>query len=86
MSRSGYDERPLVDVEVEVEAHLEQQAPLDDARGHAGRADGAEQQRVEARATRRRSRREDGAVAQVAGAAEVVVDGVEVDAGGARRP
>ena len=50
---------------------------------HAGGADGAEQQGVEAPPLLERPRREDRAVAQVAGAAEVVVDGVEGHAGGA---
>ena len=53
----GAGERPLVDVEVEVEAHLQQQPALDDARRHLGRADRAEQDGVEARAARRASRR-----------------------------
>ena len=44
----GADERSLVDVQVEVEAHLQQQPALDDAGRHLGRADGAEQDRVEA--------------------------------------
>ena len=83
MSRSREDERPLVDVEVEIEAHLQQQAALDDARRHVGRADGAEQQRVEASPLVDDLVGQHRAVAQVAGAAEVVVDGVEVDAGGA---
>ena len=74
-------ERALVDVLVELEAHLEEQAPLDHAGRHAGRADGAEQQGVEAAPLLEHLVGEDRAVAQVAGAAEVVVDGVERHAG-----
>ena len=50
---------------------------------HAGRADGAEQQGVEAPPLVEHLVGQDRAVAQVAGAAEVVVDGVERHAGGA---
>ena len=83
MSFSGYVNGPQVDVEVELEAHLEQQAPLDHAGRHAGGADGADQQGVEAPPLLEDLVGEDRAVAQVAGAAEVVVDGVEGHAGGA---
>ena len=83
MSFSGYSERALVDVEVELEAHLQQQAALDHAGRHTGRADGAEQQGVEAPPLLEHLVREDRAVAEVAGAAEVVVGGVEGHAGGA---
>ena len=55
---------------------------LDHAGGHARRADRAEQQRVERPPLVEQLVGEDRAVAQVAGAAEVVVDGVELDAGG----
>ena len=67
------DERALVDVEVELEAHLQQQAALDDARRHLRRADGAEQDGVEAAQLVERRVGEDLAVAQVARAAEVEV-------------
>ena len=50
---------------------------------HLGRADRAEQQRVEAAPLVDDLVGQHRAVAQVAGAAEVVVDGVELDAGGA---
>ena len=50
---------------------------------HVGRADGAEQERVEASPLVDDLVGEHDAVAQVAGAAEVVVDRVEIDAGGA---
>ena len=46
-ARAGL-ERPQVDVEVEREAHLQQQAALEHAGRHVGRADRAEQDRVEA--------------------------------------
>ena len=42
------EERAQVDVQVEVEAHLQQQAPLDHPGRHVGRADGAEEDGVEA--------------------------------------
>ena len=80
----GQDERPLVDVLVEREAHLQQQAPLDHAGRHVGGADRAEQDGVEGPQLLEHLVGQDRAVPQVAGAAEVVVDGVEVDAGGAR--
>ena len=79
----GVREGPQVDVEVELEAHAEQQAALDHAGRHAGGADGADQQGVEAPPLLDDLVGEDHAVAQVAGAAEVVVDGVEGHAGGA---
>ena len=47
---------------------------------HVGRADRAEQQRVEAAPLVEHVVGQDRAVPQVAGAAEVVVDGVELDA------
>ena len=53
---------------------------------HVGRADGAEQEGVEAAPLLELVVGQHHAVAQVAGAAEVVVDGVELDTGGARRP
>ena len=80
---SGADERPLVDVQVELEAHLQQQAALDHPGRHLGRADRAEQDRVEAAQLVERRVGQDLAVAQVARAAEVEVGRVDVDAGGA---
>ena len=56
VSGRGAGERTLVDVQVELEAHLEQQAALDHAGRHVGRADRAEQDRIERRAARRASR------------------------------
>jgi hypothetical protein len=72
----------LVDVQVELEAHLEQQAPLDDARRHLRRADGAKQDGVEGPQLVERGVGQDLAVVQVALAAELEVDGLHVDAGG----
>ena len=83
MPVSASHERPLVDVEVEVEAHLQQQAPLDHAGRDVGGADRAEQEGVEAPPLVEHAVGQDRAVAEVAGAAQVVVDGVQVDAGGA---
>ena len=79
------DERAQVDVEVEREAHLEQQAALEHAGRHLGRADRAEQDRVERAQLVEHGVGQHLAVAQVARAAEVVVDGVERDAGGRAR-
>ena len=79
---TGRGERPLVDVQVELEAHLQQQAALDHAGRHLRRADGAEQDGVEAAQLVERGVGQDLAVAQVALPAEVEVDGVEGDAGG----
>ena len=67
-------ERPQVHVEVEREAHLEQQAALEHAGRHVGRADRAEQDRVEAAQLFEHRVGQHLAGAQVARAAEVVVD------------
>ena len=77
------DERSLVDVQVEIEPHLQQQAALDDTGRNIGRADGTEQDGVEAAQLVERRIRQDLAVTQVSGAAEVVVGGVEIDPGSA---
>ncbi len=79
----GMGEGPLVDVQVEFEAHLEQQAPLDDPRGDVGGTDGTQKQGVECAPLVEHVVGEHGAVAQVAGPAQVVVDGVDGNAGGA---
>ena len=76
------DERPLVDVEVEGEAQLEQQPALDDPGRYLRRADGAEQDGVEAAQLLERRVGEDLAVAEVALPAEVELDGVELGARG----
>ena len=78
----GAGERSLVDVEIELEPHLEQQPALDHARRHVGRADRAEQDRVELAQLVERGVAEDLAVAEVPGAAEVEVGGFELDARG----
>jgi len=75
------DERSLIDVEVEIEAHLEQEATLDHARGHVGGADRADIDGIEAAPLVDDVVGEDHAVLQVTLAAQVVVDGVEDDAG-----
>ena len=62
----GSDERSLVDVQVEIEAHLEQQAALDDAGWNLGGADRAEQDAVEGPQLVERRVGEDLAVAEVA--------------------
>ena len=81
VTRRGTDERPLVDVEVEIEAHLQQQPALDHARRNFGRADRTEQNGVEPTQLIEDRVRQDLAVTQVAGTAEVVAGGVDVDAG-----
>ena len=80
----GADERALVDVQVELEAHLQQQAALDHARAAPpGVPTAPSRMASKPRSSSSISSRQDLAVAQVAGAAEVEVGGVEVDAGGA---
>ncbi len=74
-------ERPLVDIEVEVEPHLEQQASLDDSRGDVGGADGAEVDGVELAPLAEDRVGQDHSVVEVALTTEVVVDGVELDTG-----
>jgi hypothetical protein len=75
------DERPLIHVQVELEAHLQQQAAFDDTGRHFGRTDGAEQDRVEAPQLVEHRVRQDRPVAQVARAAEVERRRRHVDAG-----
>ena len=41
------DERPLIDVQIEIEPHLQQQPTFDDPGWHIGRAHSAEQNCVE---------------------------------------
>ena len=74
------DERALVDVQVELEAHLQQQPTLDDPGRHRRRADRAEEDGVERAQLVERGVGEDLAVAEVAVAAEVEVDRVDGDA------
>ena len=76
-------ERPQVHVEIEREAHLQQQAALEHAGRHVGRADRAEQDRVVAAQLVEHRVGQDVAGREVAAAAEVVVGRVERDAGGA---
>jgi hypothetical protein len=75
----GAEERALVDVEVEVESHLQQQAALD----HAGRnlrgADRTEQDAVERPQFVECGVGEDLAVSQVALATEIELGGGDVD-------
>jgi hypothetical protein len=71
----------LVDVQVELEAHLEQQPPLDHARRDLRRPDGAEEDGVETTELVERLVGQHFTVAQVAPAAEVELGGIEGDAG-----
>jgi hypothetical protein len=77
------DEGTQVDEQIEIETHLQQEATLDDPRGDTGPADRTVIQRVEAAPLVDDLVGQDRAVAQVAGCAEVVVSGVEIDARGA---
>ena len=76
---SGADEGPLVDVQVELEAHLEQQTALDHAGRNVGCADRAEQDRVVRPQRLEGLVTQDLTVAQVARATKVEVGRVEVD-------
>ena len=79
-TRTGL-ERTQIDVEIEREPHLQQQTALEHAGRNVGRADRAEQDRVESaqllehRVGKHLARRE------IPTPTEVVVDGVELDAG-----
>ena len=75
-------ERALVDVLVEGEAHLEQQAPLDHAGRDVGGAHRTEEDGVEAAQLVEHLVGQDRAVPEVAGPAEVELGGVELDARG----
>src|SRR5207249_1157605 len=77
------DERAHVDVQVELEAQPQQQTPLEDAGGNVGCADRAQEDRVNGPQLVEDVVGEDLAGPQVPGAPQVVVDGVEGDAGGA---
>ena len=81
-SMVGRLERAEVDVEVELEAELEEEAPLEDAGRHLGGADRPQEDGVDVAQLVEDGVGQDLARAQVAVAAQVVVDGVEVDAGG----
>ena len=74
-------ERPEVHVEVELEAHAQKQPPLDDPGGTSG-VPTAEQQGVQLPPLVEHAVGEDLAVAEVSAAPEVVVDGIQVHAGG----
>ena len=76
----GTDEGPLVDVKIELETHLQQQAALDDARWNFRCADRAQQDAIEPTELIEHRIAEDLAVAQVARPAQIEVGGVDVDA------
>ena len=76
----GEHEGSEVDVEVEGEAHLEQQAAFDDPRRDVGGADRAHVEGVERTPFLDDLVGEDGAVAKVAVTAKVVVHDLELDA------
>ena len=83
MARGRANERTLVDIEVELEPHLQQQPALDESWRHIGRADSAEQNGIEATKLFEHSIGQDLAVAQVASATEIEIGGLEVYSGGA---
>ena len=86
VGRAGQEaDGPQVHVEVELEAQPQEEAPLEDARRYLGGADGAEEDGVEAGQLVEDGVGQDLARPQVAGAAEVVLDGVEGDAGRVER-
>ena len=76
---------PEVDVEVELEAQPQEQPPLEDAGRDVGRAHRAEEDGVEPAQLVEDGVGQHLAGAQVAGAAEVVLDRVEADAGRGQR-
>ena len=75
----GADEGALIDVEIEIEAHLQQQAAFDHPGRHIRGADRAEQDGIEAAELVQRRIRQDLAVSQVPRTAEVVVGGFQLD-------
>ena len=79
----GIDERPLVHVEIEIETHLQQESPLDDAGRHLRSTDRAHQERVEPSPLLDHLVGQDRAVPQVPSSTEVVVDRVQIDTRGA---
>ena len=79
-------ERPLIDEEIELETHLEQEPALDDPGRHPRVADRAEQDRVEAAEVIEDGIRQDLAVAQVTSTTEIEVAGLDVDTGGPHHP
>ena len=76
------EERPVVDVQVEFEPHLEQQASLDEAGRHVGGADRAGVERIDPAPLVDDRLGQDGAVLEVPLAAKVVVDALVLDAEG----
>ena len=80
-SRCRAEERSLVDVEVEVEAHLQQQPALDHPRLHVGMTDGAEEDAVEGPQLVERRVAQDLAVFQIPGTPEMELRRGDVDSG-----
>ena len=78
----GTDERALIHVEVEVEAHLQQQTPLDHPRRYVGGTDGAKQDGIELAELVQRGVRQDLAVTQVPRPTQVVLGDIQLDSGG----
>ena len=78
---SRVHEGSKVHVEVEGEAHLEQQAPLDQPRRHLRGSDGPQVEGVQGAPLLDHLVRKHGAVTPVAGTTQVVVDGFQLDSG-----
>ena len=74
------EERPVVDVKVKFETHLEQQASLNKTGWHIGGADGAGVEGIDPTPLIDDFLGQDGAILQVSLAAEVVVNGLVLDA------
>ena len=81
MARRSADERTLVDVQIKLEAHLEQQTALDDSGRNIRRADSTKKNRIKSSQLIQYVIRQDFAIAQETCSAEVEVGGVNVDSG-----
>jgi len=82
VARGGSDERALVDVEIELETHLEEETAFDDPRRNVGCPHRTQKNRIEVTQLVQRRVGENLAVAEVARTTEVEVGRVDVDSGG----
>ena len=81
MARRSADERTLVDVQIKLEAHLEQQTALDDSGWNIRCADSTKKNRIKSSQLIQYVIRQDFAIAQETCSAEVEIGGVDVDSG-----
>ena len=81
MARRSADERSLVDVQIKFEAHLEQQTTLDDPGRNIRCANSTKKNRIKSSQLIQNVIRQDFAIAQETGSAEVKVGGLNVDSG-----